>query len=293
MSGIKVRRTMEQIHISEEMQEQVIRNVQNKMENGKRRAERRKKLTAAAAILLAVGLVGIPAQALVRSFVMERMEAMPEREVTDMVRVVYERKAEADSFSREYTDSEKERFAKLWLSYEDGVFPKGTLSLVETEAEMQEGVFCYVIETGYFNLPEREMTDEELLQIIDFNKVRNYALSQTKAGQEARGEYLEKQELMERKVAAEGGIDRVKALEAATARMDSDTNICSSKTLYSYIYLKDISKEDYPHQSDVAYVIVLRRAEGGAPYVCEIDSADGSILRAGENLPYSRNILDE
>ena len=63
-------------------------------------------------------------------------------------------------------------------------------SRVEREEEMPEGGFCYVFETGYFNLPQREMTDEELLQIIDFNMLRNYVLSQTPAGQEARREQL-------------------------------------------------------------------------------------------------------
>ena len=43
-------------------------------------------------------------------------------------------------------------------------------------------------------LPDRTLTDEELLQIIDFNYTRDYAVSQGTAAQEARKEWEEKEE---------------------------------------------------------------------------------------------------
>lgn len=284
MSGIRVKETMEQIRIPEEMQEQILRNIQNRMEQ---RRSARKKLVAAAAIVLTVGIAGIPVQAIVRSFVMERMEEIPQAQVKDIARMIGEQNVEADSFSRELSDSEAERMKELWRLYGNGMFPEKTIRLVEYEEEMPEGVFCYVFETGYFNLPEREMTDQELLQIIDFNKLRNYALALTPAGQEARREQLTRQEELKSQVEDEGGISRQEAEEIAAAQMESQG------MKYSYVYLSDISKEDYAHKSDVAYIVVLQPAEGGSPYVCRIDSADGSILEAGENLPFARNILDE
>lgn len=318
MSGIRIRETMEQIHIPEEMQEQIIRNVHKRMEErhstegkhpiecGRKRMRKeegaafrkgsiswKRKAAVAAALVLAAGLVGIPVQALVRSFVMARMEGIPEAEVKDIARMVQEQKVEADSFSRELTDRENARMKELWQLYGDGIFPENTICLAERETEMPEGVLCYVFETGYFNLPEREMTDEEILQIIDFNKLRNYALSQTEAGQEARGEYLEKQERLRAKVVDAGGIGRAEAEKIASEQMESHMGAQAEGMKYSHVYFKDISQSDYTHKSDVAYVVVLRCAGGVSPYVCVIDAADGSILEEGENLPYARNILDE
>ena len=340
MSGIRIKETMEQIHMPEEMREQIIRNIQDavekghamkegpfvkephsmekphymgeiyakeerysmeqgysmkkEMRHGKNRLWRgEKRVAVAAAIVLAVGIVSIPVQAIVRSFVMARMEDIPQAKVKDIVRIIEERNAEADSFSRDFSDSEKERMKELRFSYTDGMFPEKTLRLVEQGEEMPEGTLCYVIETGYFNLPEREMTDQELLQIIDFNNIRNYALSQTPAGQEARGEYLAEQEQLRELVAAQDGISQEEAVEIAAEQMESQLGAPAEGMKYSYVYLKDISKEDPAQKSAVVYVVVLRSAGGGSPYVCKIDATDGSILAAGVNLPYSRFILDE
>ena len=336
MSGIRVKETMEQIHIPEEMQERIIRNLQERMQgepsiedieerprmetgyqrlsaqrrhpvksgrsrtregsgNGPRRDRffRAKKAAIAASIVLAAGIAAIPAQAIVRSFVMARMEALPKEEVKDIADLLQAQRVEADSFSRDFSDSEDSRMTELWRLYRVGRFPEGTIRLVEREEEMPEGVFCYVFETGYFYLPQREMTDEELLQIIDFNMLRNYVLSQTPAGQEARREQLTRQDRLKRRVADEGGISQEEAEAIAAAKMESQPGLAAGGTKYSYVYLEDISKEDYAHKSDVAYIVVLQSAEGGAPYVCRIDSADGSVLEAGENLPYARHVLDQ
>ncbi|HBA49722.1 MAG TPA: hypothetical protein DCZ91_18385 [Lachnospiraceae bacterium] len=340
MSGIRIKETMEQIHMPEEMREQIIRNIQDAVEkghamekghavekghvmekchamekgyttekwdtmekgysmqkemgHGKNRLWRGKKRVAvAAAIVLAAGIVSIPVQAIVRSFVMARMEDIPQARVKDIARMIEEQNVEADSFSRDFSDSEKERMKGLRWSYRDGIFPEETLRLVEQGEEMPEGTLYYVIGPGYFNLPEREMTDQELLQIIDFNEVRNYALSQTPAGQEARGEYLAEQEQLRELVAAQDGISQEEAVEIAAAQMESQLGAPAEGTKYSYVYLKDISKEDPTQKTAVVYVVVLRSAGGGSPYVCKIDATDGSILAAGTNLPYSRFILDE
>lgn len=326
MSGIRVKETMEQIHMPEEMQEQIIRNIQDRMEK-KRSIEKRhstkqehsmesgrsnmrkgdqkgnwsgkeklfwtKKTAAAAAIMLTVAALSVPVQAIVRSFVMARMEEVPKAEVKDITRMMQEQRVEADSFSREFSDSERSRMKELLQLYGIGTFPEKTICLVEQEEERPEGILSYTFETGYFNLPEREMTDEELLQIIDFNKFRNYVLSQTPAGQEARREQQTRQEKLKRQVADEGGISREEAERAAAAQMESQLGSQAEGTKYSYVYLADISETDYAHKSDVAYIVVLRRGEDGSIYVCKIDSADGSVLEAGEDLPYARNILDE
>lgn len=86
MSERNLKQTMEQIHISEEMQEEIIRNVRHRMENGKgkrkTKAEIRKRLVAAAAVLVAVaGIVSVPARSTVKDIVNERMEQIPKEEI--------------------------------------------------------------------------------------------------------------------------------------------------------------------------------------------------------------------
>lgn len=292
MSGSRVKETMEQIHMPDEMQEQIILQVEKQLKSQKRRAGKRGRLAAAAAVMLAICLLGIPVHAGIRSFVMARMEKLREEELENLVRVVEARNAEADSFSREFSDSEKERMTRLWQSYAEGRYPKKTIRLVENGEEMQEGTLYYVVETGYFNLPEREMTDEELLQMIDFNKTRNYALSQTQAGQEARREQLEEQEKLRKRVEAAGGISREKAVAIAEAQMASRFGTRAGGMEYVYMSLYGMTEEDCAREPHVIYVVVLPREDGGV-YVCRIDSTDGSILEAGIGLPYARNILDE
>ena len=49
MSGFDVKETMDQIHISEKMQEDIIMNIQSRMENGSRRIWNFRKMATAAA----------------------------------------------------------------------------------------------------------------------------------------------------------------------------------------------------------------------------------------------------
>ena len=91
MDGYEVKKVMDQVHISSEMQEEVIMHIQKRMEHGNKNTGVwgfRRMATAAAAFVLAAGVVGFPVRAFVASVVQERMESVPEEEMkglNDMV----------------------------------------------------------------------------------------------------------------------------------------------------------------------------------------------------------------
>lgn len=319
MEGYEIKEVMDQVHISEEMQEEIIKNVQKQMKYRNRKIKYRKKMAAsAAAITLAVLAIGFPVRAFVANIVRERMENMPTEEVEDIVIMMREQDAYAarntpadpdstddegqqqttglaDGFSREYTDEEKERNTALWQAYKEGTFPENVIAQVDNAEDAPEGTLCYIRSTGVFNLPDQEMTDEEMLEIIDFQHKMSYAIEQSPAAQEARAEMeAEKNQLIEA-VQAAGGISQEEAIEIATKQMESDLGErAEGKEILRYqdgsvaVFLQDISGQTtYEHEGDWAYFVNFRNASDHTYYTCLIDPVDGSILLIDTNEPIS------
>ena len=295
MNGLNVKETMEQIHISEEMQEEIIMNVRNRVENGKNKTRNWKKIaTSAAVVALAAGIVSIPVQAVVKNIVLARMESIPQEEVqaiNDMVQE--ERNAEADGFSREYSDEERERSQVLWQEYENGRFPDEVIAQVDDAEAVTEGMFCYIRSTGVFNLPNQEMTDEEILEIIDFQHKMSYAVSQDPAAQEARAEMQAEENEWRERIQAAGGISEEEAIEIATRQMETEIGArAEGKEILRYedgsvaVIKIDISEQtNYEHKGDVAYIVHFYNPEDHSLYECTIDAVDGSILYINTNEP--------
>ena len=71
---------------------------------------------------------------------------------------------------RAYSDKEKERMAGLQQSYQNETAkPEQMIQEVDSAEAVTEGTLCYIVSTGEYYLPDRELTDEELLEIIDCN----------------------------------------------------------------------------------------------------------------------------
>ncbi len=222
MSEFDIREVMEQIHISSEMQEEIVKNVQSRMENGKKKTRSRRKTAAtAAALLLAAGVASLQVQAVVQNIVRARMERLPKEEVRNIENMMREQRTVADGFSREYSDSETKRRRELWQAYKNGTFPEKDILQVDSEEQVTEGLLCYVRATGVFYLPERELTEEEQLEIIDFQQKMSYAVSQGAAAQEERAERQAERKRLEEIVQAAGGISEEEAIEIARKQMES------------------------------------------------------------------------
>ncbi len=304
MNGYDVKEVMDQVHISKDMQEDIIMNVQNRMESGnKRRLNLRKIAIAAAAFVFIAGVISFPAQALVSNLVKARMESIPSEEVQEINDIVQTKPTEADTFSREYSESEKERNKELWQEYKDGKFPENAIAQVDNEEDAPEGMLCYVKATGIFNLPVQEMTDEELLEIIDFQHKMSYAVEQSLNGktpeqiaEEDLANELAQRAMLEKKVKEAGGISKEEAIEIAKKAMEADIGE-KAKELKLFIErpeakahgwelgLLDITDAD-EYKGDIAYVVQfdkwdeMMEPEDFLHYVCYVNAIDGSISGA-------------
>ncbi|MDE7358553.1 MAG: hypothetical protein K2N39_03835 [Lachnospiraceae bacterium] len=165
--------------------------------------------------ILTVGALSVPVRAVVDSLVRERMDSLPEEEIAKVAEQIKNQSTEANSATREYTAGEKERRGKLYARYLNGLFPEGDLTMVDSEEEAAEHEFCFLTTTGVFYLPvNRELTDEEILQKIDFEKKQDYAVQEQNAERIAEREAKEKEQV--KKVVASGGITEERAVETAT-----------------------------------------------------------------------------
>lgn len=139
----------------------------------------RKKMTWKKAVLLAAVLTAMCSVTVTAAVgaLQRRMEAMNQKEIADYFVQIYTSKLGADNYNRPMKEEERNRMAQLRVSYEqEAVFPRKTLTMLSSpDAYKGKGVGFYK-ETSTFFLPEKDMSDEELLQIIDFVHRRDYSL---------------------------------------------------------------------------------------------------------------------
>ena len=283
MNRLKLKETMDQIHMKEEMQKEIIMKVKRQTD---RRAFGKKKLhqavAAAAAFVLIAGAV-IPSQAGLRHFVKDRLENMPKQELEAVNQMVQsQNNAEADSFSREYSKEEIKRMQQLQEAYQNGRFPQQTITFTDSVGQIPNDSLRYDSDTGFLFLPDRTLTDEELLQIIDFNYTRDYAVSQGTVAQEARKEWAEKEESLKAKVQKEGWITEKEALQAAEEYLQTEFGL-SAEGMIADVFLDEpktglfIYHVGYQTEDDIsiyAYGIDLNAEDGSL-----VDTSDASIRK--------------
>ncbi len=283
MNRLKLKETMDQIHMKEEMQKEIIMKVKRQTD---RRAFGKKRLhqaaAAAAAFVLIVGAV-IPSQAAIRYFVKDRLENIPKQELEAVNQMVQgQNNAEADSFSREYSKEEIKRMQQMQEAYQNGRFPQQTITFTDSVGQIPDDSLSYDPDTGFLYLPDRTLTDEELLQIIDFNYTRDYAVSQGTAAQEARKEWEEKEEGLKAKVQKEGWITEKEALQAAEVYLQTEFGL-SAEGMIADVFLDEpktglfIYHVSYQTEDDIsiyAYGIDLNAEDGSL-----VDTSDVSIRK--------------
>ena len=283
MNRLKLKETMDQIHMKEEMQKEIIMKVKRQTD---RRAFGKKRLhqaVAAAAVFVLIAGAVIPSQAGLRHFVKDRLENMPKQELEAVNQMVQDQNnAEADSFSRDYSKEEIKRMHQLQEAYQNGRFPQQTITFTDSVGQIPDDLLRYDPDTSFFYLPDRMLTDEELLQIIDFNYTRDYAVSQGTAAQEARKEWEEKEESLKAKVQKEGWITEKEALQAAEVYLQTEFGL-SAEGMIADVFLDEpktglfIYHVSYQTEDDIstyAYGIDLNAEDGSL-----VDTSDASIRK--------------
>lgn len=275
MNSTNIKETMDQINIPEDMQKKIIKNLCKQTVDGKYRYKYtaknfKKKLLTAAAFLLIIGTVSIPVQAGIRYLVKQRMESVPKEEIKAILEIQQSQTASADSFSREYTQAERDRMAELFRAYQNGTFPEGELLMLETDAKIPKDTLCYGKDTGRFYFPDRSLTDEELLQIIDFNYKRDYSLALDPEVQAARDEQEKEQEAIKSKIQTQGSISESEAIEIAQKWMTSFFGT-STDGMEETIYLDD-------GRFDVPIYHITYDIQSNCYYYFSISTIDGAIM---------------
>lgn len=209
---------------------------------------------------------------------------------------------------RAYSDQEKERMAKLQESYQNETAkPEQMIQEVDSADGVTEGTLCYIISTGECYLPDRELTDEELLEIIDCNfriAINTNRKTQAEWDAETRAERAE----LEAKVKAAGGISEEKAVEIAQKAMETDLGEKAKELKLgvdetfgwsSDLCVADWSEIKEKDKGALAYSVGFgnmiedeTEIEDWLNYVCVVNVVDGSILEAymiqglGDNTVY-------
>ena len=107
----------------------------------------------------------------------QRMNSLNEEEMLTYNSEVQNTDKEADSFSRQLSKLERDKMLEFREEYEtEGRFPTKEILKVQKKGEVVHGELCFCVENSTFYLPKQELTDDELLQIIDFMEKRDYSV---------------------------------------------------------------------------------------------------------------------
>ena len=205
-SKIRIKLLDNDINIPDECRErinEIIRDLPDK-ENEKKHIRFR---PAAAIVIVCLLMSSITVFAAI-DYVRQRMESLSEEEKDSYYEGLQNSSANADSYSREFTDNENKRIEELRAKYEDGIFPAQKLPVFKTQSEADGSTeFYFVEDASLFVLPSRELSEEEILEMIDFYFSRDYSLTE-KVKENivtvSPDEFIEK-----------GGMDEQKAIEMA------------------------------------------------------------------------------
>jgi hypothetical protein len=283
MNITDLRNAVNGIDFDKEKQEQMILEIRAKKKTH-RYAEILWPAAAVAVCIVTVGILSVPVRAVVNSLVQERMESLQEEEVARITNQIQEQQTEANSSSREYTEGEKERRGSLYAKYMNGLFPTGELTLVDSEEEAKEHEFCFLTTTGVFYLPaNRELTDEEILQKIDFERKQDYALQEQRAEEIAEREAAEKGQIKE--VVASGGITEEQAVETATGYLQQVFGLDGSGMELNHYYNESAVE---PVIDADTYCVNWSDYGNYRYYYFFIDASDGTL----RSLSYSHDIQE-
>ena len=133
---------------------------------------------AAAACLVCFLIAGVTVSAMrAINLYRQRMEEMDKTEIAEYYSIALA--GETTSLNRPFTAEERSRYKQLEEEYEtNGLFPESQLRYL-SEGDTYDGIGVVMDTAGTtLYLPEETLTDEDLLEIIDFNHKVAYSIYQ-------------------------------------------------------------------------------------------------------------------
>ena len=149
-------------------------NTLDTLEEKDKKLFRLPKIAVACFVCVLVSGITVSAMGVISQY-RQRMEGMNEELLEAYYS--YADAGEATSFSRSYTSEEETRYEQLKEEYENnGLFPTEQITCLQNEEEYSgEGIALNTANRTLY-LPEKELTDEELLEIIDFDHKITYSI---------------------------------------------------------------------------------------------------------------------
>ena len=159
------------------MSEEMKLNILDNCKRGKRTNDKLFRYSKLIVLFIAFSCVclgGLGTHAAI-SAVQNRMENMSDEE-KDAYLEINVIGADSEHYTRAFTDTEVERLLVLQEEYKNGSFPEETILIVDKISDINDDQLAFVKEDGRIHLPKGEMTDEELLQLIDHDEKNKYTM---------------------------------------------------------------------------------------------------------------------
>lgn len=180
-------------------------------------------------------------------------------EVLDPEKRTKDYMTEAARYSREMSEKEQSRYQDFLDRYEeDELAPKEEIEIVDKMEDYDKEVAhpVYAIWEVEFFLPERELTDEELLQMVDFE----YKLS-----------YASRQKSEEVKKAVENSTDKIteegavkKASEVIEKMFGVDTSSLEKEVLFNGVDTYEVAMKE---EEKYIYIVHIEVANGEVSWI--------------------------
>ena len=201
------------------VQDQIRKCCEKEMQmNTNVKKQRKKRLAAAACIVLCIGVCGAGGVRAGMNYAKQRVEQTSEKEKESLWKDAA--KADADTFSRELSEKEQKRLNELAEKYEsEGLFPEGSILQISDKSEIVSDQICFLAQDSIFYLPETALTDEQMLELIDFYAKRDYSV--TAQGQKDAEESETSADVTE--ISQEEAIEKASDLLSRLYGIDADT----------------------------------------------------------------------
>ena len=201
------------------VQDQIRKCCEKEMQmNTNVKKQRKKRMAAAACIVLCIGVCGAGGVRAGMNYAKQRVEQTSEKEKESLWKDAA--KADADTFSRELSEKEQKRLNELAGKYEsEGLFPEGSILQISDKSKIVSDQICFLAQDSIFYLPETALTDEQMLELIDFYAKRDYSV--TAQGQKDAEEAETSADVTE--ISQEEAIEKASDLLSRLYGIDADT----------------------------------------------------------------------
>lgn len=221
-----------------------------------------------AAAWFCLAMMILPVSASMKGY-WKRLQEMKSDEKAKYISELTGSQMNRDTYSRVLSVSERKRKKRLEHSYEQGErYPKGELTHIKKQAQVKSNRLCFLATTSTFFLPARQLTDEELLELIDFNYKREYSYQEELAKAENRTRKTSSAE----NVSEQAGISREEAVDIGRQWIQK----IYGKNVDGWNY--SIRKTDsFKNKGYCIYYVTYKESKTNAEYMVTLSNETGKV----------------